>query len=227
MLGMALKAVGFDIDGTLYPDFRAQWRSLPFFLGNFRSVMAFSRTRKLMRDHSENPGLNENAGETEVAYFAGELGCSLDTAREIRDRIIYKGWAKYFRGLKIYPDVRKSLQELKDSGLKLAALSDFPVGRKLEFFGLDGLFDVELGFPDSRRLKPRPEPFLLMAENLGIDPRDILYIGNRLDYDVRGAENAGMRGALVGAPGRKAPLDVTTYTDYRHLAESILSEVAR
>lgn len=227
MLDMALKALGFDIDGTLYPDHRAQWRSLPFFLGHVKSIVAFSRSRKLMRLNPEDPGLMENAGEAEVAYFAGELGCSIETARDIRDKILYEGWEHIFHGLKIYPHVRESLLRIKETGLKLAALSDFPVGRKLEYFGLDGIFDVTLGFPESLQLKPRQEPFLLMAEKLNTEPNDILYIGNRLDYDVRGAENVGMRGALIGSPGRNAPPDVTTYTDYRNLAESILSEVAK
>jgi len=224
---MALKAVGFDIDGTLYPDFRARWRSLPFLLAHFRTILAFSRTRHLMREHQSDGPLSEDAGEMEVKYFAEERGCSPDAARDIRDRILYKGWEVYFRGMKIYPDVRESLLKLKAAGLKLAVLSDFPVGRKLEYFGLEGIFDVILGFPDSGRLKPRREPFLKMADGLETDPKEILYIGNRLDYDVRGAENAGMRGALIGPPGRKAPPDVLTFSDYRHMAGSILSEVGK
>ncbi len=224
---MALKAVGFDIDGTLYPDYRARWRSLPFLLGHFRVILAFSRVRKLMRVESSGRENIEDSTEKEVSLLAREIGCTLHKARDIRDRILYKGWEVYFRGMKIYPDVRESLEKLKDAGLKLAVLSDFPVGRKLEYFGLEGLFDVVLGFPDSLRLKPRPEPFHLMAEKLETDPEEILYIGNRLDYDVRGAENAGMRGALIGPPGRKAPSDVTKYSDYRHMTGSILSEVVK
>ena len=224
---MALKAVGFDIDGTLYPDFRARWRSLPFFLAHFRTILAFSRTRKLMRSRHQDSVPDESAADLEVAYFADERGCSMEKARNIRDRILYQEWESCFRGMRIYPDVRESLMKLKMNGLKLAVLSDFPVGRKLEYFGLDGIFDVILGFPDSGWLKPRPEPFLRMAEELNIEPKEILYIGNRLDYDVRGAENAGMRGALIGPPGDKAPADVTTYSDYRQMAGSILTEVVK
>lgn len=224
---MALKAVGFDIDGTLYPDYQARWRSLPFFLLNMRTILAFSRTRHIMRiNHPDSKNI-ENAGELEVKYFAGERGCSLEKARDIRDRVLYKGWEKYFRNVRIYPDVRESLLKLKNAGLKLAVLSDFPVGRKLEYFGLEGIFDVILGFPDSGGLKPHSEPFLMMAEDLNIKPDEILYIGNRLDYDVIGAENTGMRGALIGPPGRKAPDDVTTFSDYRHMVDSILSEVVK
>lgn len=216
---MAIKAVGFDIDGTLYPDFRAHLRSMPFFLSHIRIILAFARTRGLMRE------TEDDFDESEAKIFAGELGCDLEKARKIRDRIIFKGWEARFCGMKIYPGVRDALIRLKAAGLKIAALSDFPVGRKLEYFGIEELFDVILGFPESRRLKPRPEPFLVMTERLGLNPDEILYVGNKLDFDVRGAENAGMRGALIGPPGRKAPRGVTTFTDYRHMAESILSEV--
>ena len=217
---MALKAVGFDIDGTLYPNPRGHWRALPFFLSNLRIILAFARTRRIMRD------TEDDSGDSETRIFAAELGFGLEKAGLIRDRIVYGGWEARFRGMKIYPGVREALLRLKDAGLKTAALSDFPVGRKLEYFGIADLFDVVLGFPESGRLKPRPEPFLAMAERLGVAPHEILYVGNKLDYDVRGAEKAGMRGALIGPPGSKAPPAVTTYADYRHLADSILSEVA-
>jgi putative hydrolase of the HAD superfamily len=88
------------------------------------------------------------------------------------------------------------------------------------------LFDVVMGYPDSLRLKPRPEPFLEMARRLDVKPESILYVGNKLDYDVFGARNAGLRGALIGAPGRKVPSNITFYRDYTQLADDILSEVA-
>ena len=66
-----------------------------------------------------------------------------------------------------------------------------------------------------------------MAGMLGVNPGEILYVGNKLAYDVRGAENAGMSGALIGPPGRKAPRGVITFSDYPRMADYILSEVER
>jgi putative hydrolase of the HAD superfamily len=224
---MLLKAVGFDIDGTLYPDHRVRLRSILFFLRNIRVFLAFSRTRRVMRMMDAEESSDRAGYESEAAVFAGQLGCTVPQAEEIRDRIVYRGWEGYFKGMRIYPGVRESLKRLKGAGLKLAVLSDFPVGRKLEYFGLADLFDAALGYPESGRLKPRPEPFLRMADQLGADPGEIIFVGNSLPYDVRGAENAGMKGALVGPPGRRAPAEVTTFRDYRHLAERILSEVKK
>ncbi len=222
---MALLAVGFDIDGTLYPNYKAHVRSVPFCVANAKKVLAFARTRRRMREESALSEMLSDPSEAEVKIFAEESGLSRNEARKIRDELIYQTWEKSFRGMTPYSGVRQALLQLRQAGLKLAALSDFPVGKKLEYFHLADLFDVATGFPESGGLKPRPEPFLVMAEKLGVAPSDILYVGNKLDYDVYGAEGAGMRGALVGPPGRHAPEGTLVYRDYQHLAESVLSEV--
>ena len=180
-----------------------------------------------MRDPAERQHGVGDISEYEVQVFAQELGCDTEQARKIRDERIYSGWERVFRSVKPFPGVRESLEQLKDAGLKLAALSDFPVGNKLRYFGLEDLFDSIIGFPESGGLKPAPEPFLAMARDLSADPADILYVGNKIKYDVHGSEEAGMRGALIGPPGRKAPPEILAYRDYRHLAESILSEVGQ
>jgi len=224
---MELKAVGFDIDGTLYPEYRIRWRVFPYFLGHIRLLMAFARTRKQMRFAQADEAYNEDLNDTELAVFAEELGCDIDKARNLRDRLIYRGWEKYFQGMKIYPKVGVSLRKLKDAGLKLAALSDFPVGRKLEYFGLEDIFDVVLGFPETGRLKPHREPFIRMANRLNVDPGNMIYVGNRLIYDIRGSENAGMRGILIAPGRRRIPLEVTAYSGFPQLTEGILSEVTQ
>jgi len=224
---MELKAVGFDIDGTLYPEHRIRWRALFYSLKHIRLLMAFARARKLIRFNQVGEVCDVDLDETEVALLAKELGCGIGKARNLRDELIYRGWEKYFQGMKIYPGVRSSLKKLKDAGLKLAVLSDFPVGRKLEYFGLEGIFDVVLGFPESGRLKPHREPFIRMAKKLNVDPGNMMYVGNRLVYDVRGSRNAGMRGVLIASSRRRIPLEVTTYSSFSQLTESIISEVTK
>ncbi len=216
---MALKAVGFDIDGTLYPDYRIKLRSICFILTHFHIVHSFYRTRHIMR------ATKRDTEDWELDIFAQILQTDIDSARAIRDRLIYKGWEYCFRNIMTYSGVREALLRLKEAGLKLAVLSDFPVGRKLEYLGLTGIFDVSLGFPESKRLKPHSQPFALMAERLNLAPRHIIYIGNRLDYDVRGAENSGMRGALIGRQWNKPPSNVTVYPSYRRLVNNLLAEV--
>jgi len=224
---MELKAIGFDIDGTLYPEYRIRWRVLPYVLRHLRLFMAFARTRKLMRSSKASDICDANLDYTELAIFAKELGCDIEEARGFRDELIYRAWEKYFQGMKIYPRVSNSLRKLKDAGLKLAVLSDFPVGRKLEYFGLEGIFDAVLGFPESGQLKPHREPFIRMANRLNVDLGNMIYVGNRLTYDVRGSQNAGMRGVLIASSRCRIPREVISYSSFPQLTESILSEVTK
>ena len=216
---MALKAICFDIDGTLYPNRRAWLHSVFYYLSHSRVIAAFSRTRKIMRSTGKDFETDE------AAIFAEHLHSSIDIARNTRDNVIYKGWEKCFRKVKVYSGVREALIALKAGGLKLGVLSDFPIGFKLQYFGLADVFDTVLGYPDSGRLKPSPEPFYRMAKQLGVEPPSILYIGNKLSVDVAGAENAGIRAALIGVKKRRIPKSVTVYTDYKQMTNLLLREV--
>ena len=90
------------------------------------------------------------------------------------------------------------LKELKKRGLKLAVLSDFPVGKKLEYFKLANLFDYALSSESTGYLKPNPEPFKALASTIGFPPAEILFIGNNLRYDIAGASGTGMKTAYIG-----------------------------
>lgn len=57
--------------------------------------------------------------------------------------------------------------------------------------GLDGLVDEILITGDIGVHKPKPEPFLLMSERLGIPPLELLYVGDNPKNDVEGSRNAG------------------------------------
>ena len=70
-----IRAVAFDIDGTLYPDFRLYWRLPAYFLKNLRFFLAFQRVRK--RLHTETGILPPYAGTAEVFSALREAGFKL------------------------------------------------------------------------------------------------------------------------------------------------------
>jgi HAD superfamily hydrolase (TIGR01549 family) len=60
--------------------------------------------------------------------------------------------------------------------------------------------------------KPRREIFAAVAADLGIDPREILHVGDNLDADVAGAAAAGMRTAWLT---RRVPDPSAAFLRYR------------
>lgn len=45
--------------------------------------------------------------------------------------------------------------------------------------------------------KPRPEPFLLIAQRWGLAPEEVVVVGDTLATDILGAANAGMKSVLI------------------------------
>jgi putative hydrolase of the HAD superfamily len=77
-------------------------------------------------------------------------------------------------------------------GLKTAVMSDFPIGEKLKYFGMEDIWDVKISSEESGYLKPDRRPFLLLSARLGMKPEEIIYVGNSYTYDVLGSKNVGM-----------------------------------
>ena len=97
----------------------------------------------------------------------------------------------------LYPDVRDSLAKLRAAGVKVVIAGNQPLhARKaLEAMNLGAdsiLLSVEMGVE-----KPAREFFEKVAQAAGVDPEEILYVGDRLDNDVLPARVAGMRTVLL------------------------------
>jgi pyrophosphatase PpaX len=58
------------------------------------------------------------------------------------------------------------------------------------------LFETVVGGDETERHKPDPEPLLLAAERLGIDPTTAAYVGDS-PFDIRAAKAAGMYAVAV------------------------------
>ncbi len=185
---MTLKAVAFDIDGTLYPNRKMYARSIPFGIRNMRLMRVFGRVRKKLRTIRPI----DDFYTLQAQLVAEELGTSYEATREKIDRVIYGEWEQVLNSVPIYPGVMQFIHDLRARGVRIGVMSDFPVHTKLRVLKLDGLWDAEVSAEETGYLKPSPEPFRVLSQNLGVDPEQTLYIGNSYHYDVVGAATAGM-----------------------------------
>jgi putative hydrolase of the HAD superfamily len=102
-----------------------------------------------------------------------------------------------------YAGVRDLLTWLRDQGIRTAAMSDFPVSRKLDRIGLSGLWDAAFSSEETGYLKPNPEPFRRLLDELATEPQHLLYVGNSYRYDIEGARALGIRTAHLGGKPQK------------------------
>jgi putative hydrolase of the HAD superfamily len=199
-----IHGVGFDLDGTLYANYKLNLRLVPFIFRRWTLLSAFVKVRSLLHKAKEPgsrlPPALESAGslyDVQAALLADRLKIDPESAKEKINRLIYRGWEDHFARIKPFPHVAETLSSLRALGFRLGLLSDFPPRRKLELLGLGGLFDAVFSTEELGALKPDPEPFKKLAAAMGLPPREILYVGNSPHYDIAGAKKAGMRTALL------------------------------
>jgi HAD superfamily hydrolase (TIGR01509 family) len=90
------------------------------------------------------------------------------------------------------------LDSLRSRGIKTGLVAtSWPDPARLlradvESFGLTEQFDVIVFSEEVGFRKPQPEIFLFALAQLGVDPENAMFVGDRLDTDVQGAAQVGM-----------------------------------
>lgn len=214
-----LDAVAFDLDGTLYPNWRFYRRLVPFIVREHRLLRAMGKARDALREAAQEGRFYD----LQARLMAEILEDDPRSVRERTERLIYRGWEPLFRGVKLFDGVKETLSSFRTAGLKLGLLSDFPPERKLDYMDLAEGWDAVLCSERVGRLKPAPEPFLALAEALDAPPARILYVGNSRAYDVTGALGVGMKAALITRHPRNSEDADFVFRDYRKLASFVLS----
>jgi putative hydrolase of the HAD superfamily len=234
----AFDGIAFDLDGTLYPNYRLYVRLIPFLCSAAPLLIAMGKARDTLRRRyaqMEQAGIpadgaplsGEDFYDLQARLMAEILGDDPGAVKERTERLIYRGWEPLFRKVAPFKWVRQTLEELRARGYKLGLLSDFPPENKLAAMGLDGFWNAQICSEAVGCLKPAPAPFLALARGMSVSPERLLYVGNSVAYDVVGAKNAGMAAALIVSPFKKrrpsnGGADFV-FSDYRQLSAYVLN----
>lgn len=93
-----------------------------------------------------------------------------------------------------YPFTLPSLRKIKDMGIKCGLITNgsSDIQRsKVKMLGLEEVMDEIVVGGEVGKNKPHPKPFAVFAEKIGIEPKNMLYIGDNPFNDVEGSRNAG------------------------------------
>ncbi|MFC7919502.1 HAD family hydrolase [Streptomyces cinereoruber] len=180
---MTIRAVVFDVGECLVDETReygtwADWLGVPrhTFAAVFGAVIAQGR------DYRD-------------VFQEFRPGFDLYEQREARAAA---GQPEHFGEDDLYPDVRPALARLRADGLWLGIAGNQTVragGILRELFTDD--VDLIGTSDDWGASKPDPEFFVRVAEVVPFANHEILYVGDRVDNDLRPAVTAGMETALV------------------------------
>ena len=232
-----IEGIAFDLDGTLYPNYRLNLKLLPFISKELRLLKAFGKARKIIRIKQAEGFLPQGdfyeyqAEITAGVLNNGKIENKADFIAQIKEKIdalIYRGWEPLFKNISLYRNVTSTLDALRKAGFKTGLLSDFPPETKMNYLGISDGWDAVLCSEKFNALKPHPLSFNKLSEAMSLPPEKIIYAGNSRSYDVKGAAEAGMKTAWIKNPlfpggGVKKPKPDFSFHNYRQLYDFMIN----
>lgn len=122
-------------------------------------------------------------------------------------------------------DARPTLTALKARGLRTGLLSNTHWPREqhehwLDRDGLLHLLDARVYTSDLEHVKPHPEAFRALLDEVGVAPAEAVFVGDRLWDDIEGARRFGMRSVWI-RNGEVPAYDVEPDAVVDHLDELV------
>jgi FMN phosphatase YigB (HAD superfamily) len=201
-----LKAIVFDVDGTLYAQaglrramlaqlLRAHLARPWAGLSTFRILQAYRRAQELLR---------EAPVEGDLAVAQLQLACRKAGAPEAVVRSLVARWMEEaplpLLPRFMDPALPALLQVARQRGVRLGVFSDYPAAQKLGALGLSDFFEVVLTAQDPavNRFKPDPSGLREALRRLKAEGAEALYVGDRAKVDAAAAEAAGVPCVILG-----------------------------
>ena len=201
-----IKAIGFDVDGTLYhaPEAMSQ---------QIGKILIQKAAEALSQDPDE---IVEEYLKRREMYRSNTM--TLNSFGLDGEKIFQSVWDQVEIHKYVSKDLKlvKMMSELKKK-YRLFVItngSGRQVERKMTHLGLGYHdFDPRIYCYDQGWVKPEPAPFLAAIESLEMSPQEIVYVGDREDIDVEGAKASGMKTIFVGGESDKADASCQTVYD--------------
>lgn len=198
-----VKAVGFDLDGTLYPPTEklSKWIQSEI-LNQLWEELGGKREEVEKRYHEKR---SELGSSTKTMTYFGIDGV------EVFNQI----WSDMELGqfLQRDPALVKQLGRLRER-YQLFLISNgrgIEVEMKLEYLEIPReWFDPLIACYDHETVKPEPTAYLMALDKLGMMPEEVLFVGDRVATDIEGARAVGMRTMLVYGENEIADVSATT-----------------
>jgi len=123
-----------------------------------------------------------------------------------------------------FPEVKEVLSELKQRGLKIGLISngyEEEIHIILEKANLENAaFDIIIGVDTIKKVKPNPDIFRYAISKLDVKPEETVFVGDNVEADYKGAENAGIHALLVDRT-EKRQSDIKTIKNLREVLSLI------
>ena len=223
-----LKAVVFDLDHTLFDRYATIKKLVP----------------QLRKHFDLNDGISDEFFIQELSY--GDKHFVHKGWEGIYNHLVSKGVFRTLPGFSEYTEIvlrhfkhlaekydfaEPTLEKIRSMGYKVGLITNgnSPLQyKKLQMLELTDKFDEIIVSGDTPYEKPDKRIFLMMAEKMGVEPSEMMYVGDHPLNDVEGSRKAGCVSVWVKTTGtwifpeiEKPTLQIETVEELPALLEEI------
>ncbi len=201
----SIKAVAFDCDGVMFDSSLANRAYYNQVLQHIGLPVMTAEQFAYAHMHTVDETLAYLIQDQELLFTARRYRKQMDTSAFIRQLVIE-------------PSLKALLKKLSpDYGTAIATNRVDTMDRVLSEYGLSGEFDIVVTASDVRFPKPHPEQLLVILAHFGIQPEEMVYIGDSL-LDTQASQAANVPFIAFGNPN----LQADTHIDRLDQVEAIL-----
>lgn len=127
----------------------------------------------------------------------------------------------------LYDGVETGLNYLQQQGYRLGCVTNKPAAFTqplLAVMGIADFFDITISGDQVERRKPDPQPLLMAAKKLGVDPKHTVMVGDSVN-DVMAARGAGMPIICVSY-GYNHGQDIRGQERHSHHPDAVIDSLA-
>lgn len=206
---MTIKAVLFDMGNTLIKyDYGAPeevFQRVLSSLGISRSLDEVKKAFLNAEKEAEDINLPSSSGKIKCEDFWYQWDSLVLKHLKVEEnkelpRTVHSKWMD-FVNCTLYPEVREVLSELKRRELKVGLISNAyeeEINLVFERAGLKkATFGIIVGVDTIKKVKPDPDIFRYAIGKLNVKLEEAMFVGDSVDVDYKGAENAGIYALLI------------------------------
>ena len=187
-----IKAVIFDVDGTLVDSVDLHARAWQEALAHFGKRVEYERVRYQIGKGGDQL-MPVFLSEAELDEFGEEL-------EKYRGELFKRDYLPRVKG---FPSVRELFQRIKREGVSIALASSAKADELKTYkriARIEDLVEEETSKDDAEKSKPHPDIFVASLEQLGDPPREQAIVIGDTPYDAEAAGRAGIKtvGMLSG-----------------------------
>lgn len=212
-----IKGILLDVDGTLYH--QAPLRAIMIFLlmllnffkpyeliRKFKVILQYRKSQEVLRKSTEMQTGNQN---NQILLTARHTGETVAYVSDVIEDWFEKKPLPFIRLFR-KREIDKVIGLMQEKGFKLGVFSDYPAKKKLDALGISKFITTIVSCNDQEvyGFKPKTNGFDVAAKKMGLEPSDVVYVGDRPEVDGPGASEAGMKVAIITSFFQKATTNI-------------------